>query len=93
MSFFHSPVSFGDIWRGVNHGTMHGALFGGIDGRYNANFQSRSTTRGKCGVHINLDHESMERILVRVIEFSKAQCNNKQHMSIRFSTKIIIWLW
>ena len=28
----HSPVSFGDIWRGVNHGTMHGALFGGIDG-------------------------------------------------------------
>jgi uncharacterized membrane protein len=30
--FLHSPVSFGDILRGVSHGTMHGALFGGIDG-------------------------------------------------------------
>jgi hypothetical protein len=38
-------------------------------------------------VHINLDHESMKRILVRVTEFDKAQCNNKQHMSIRFSTR------
>jgi hypothetical protein len=30
--FLHSPVSFRDIWKGVNPGTMHGALFGGIDG-------------------------------------------------------------
>jgi hypothetical protein len=30
--FLHSPISFRDIWRGVNHRTMHGALFGGIDG-------------------------------------------------------------
>jgi hypothetical protein len=36
---------------------------------------------------MNLDDESMERILIRVTEFDKAQCNNKHHMSIRFSTR------
>jgi hypothetical protein len=39
---------------------------------------------------MNLDLESMKRILMRVKGFDKAQCNNKQHMSIRFSTNNII---
>jgi hypothetical protein len=36
---------------------------------------------------MNLDHESMKGILISVTEFDQAQCNNKQYMSIRFSTK------
>jgi hypothetical protein len=32
---------------------------------------------------MNLDHDSMKEILIKVIEFDQAQCNNKQHMSIR----------
>jgi hypothetical protein len=39
LSFsFIAQSLFGDIWRGVNHGTMHGDSFGGIDRWYNANF-------------------------------------------------------
>jgi hypothetical protein len=49
--------------------------------------------RGNSSVHMNLDHESMKKIPNRVMKFDKAQCNNNQHMSIRFSTKNIIWLW
>jgi hypothetical protein len=36
-----------------------------MDGWCNANFQCRSIARG-YGVHMNLDHESMKRILTRV---------------------------
>jgi hypothetical protein len=47
--------------------TPHTELyFYGMNGRYNANFQCRSIARGYGGVHMNLDHESMKRILTRV---------------------------
>jgi hypothetical protein len=36
---------------------------------------------------MDLDHESMKRILIRVTKFDKAQCNNKQHMSKRFTIR------
>jgi hypothetical protein len=36
---------------------------------------------------MNLDHESMKRILIRVTQFDKAQCNKKQHMIKRFAIK------
>jgi hypothetical protein len=71
--------------------TAHTELyFYGMNGRYNANFKCRSIARGYSGVHMNLDCESMKRILIRAQQFDKAQCNNKQHTSIRFSTKNII---
>jgi hypothetical protein len=35
---------------------------------------------GNGGVHMDLDHEGMKRILIRVTKIDKAQCNNKQHM-------------
>jgi len=63
--FLLSPIFFGDICRGINHGIMREALFGGMDTWYNANFQCRSIAR-VYGVHMNLDHESMKRILTRV---------------------------
>ena len=40
-------------------------LFCGMSGWYNANF-SKKHSKGVCGVHMNLDHESMKRILSRV---------------------------
>ena len=40
-------------------------LFCGMSGWYNANF-SKKHSKGVYGVHMNLDHESMKRILPRV---------------------------
>jgi len=40
-------------------------LFCGMSGWYNANF-SKKHSKGVYGVHVNLDHESMKRILSRV---------------------------
>jgi hypothetical protein len=36
------------------------------------------------GVHMNLDHESIKRILARVTLYDKAQCKSKQHMCLWF---------
>ena len=46
-------------------------LFCGMSGWYNANF-SKKYSKGVCGVHVNLDHESMKRILSRVTTISQS---------------------
>ena len=59
---------------------------------YNANF-SKKHSKGVYGMHVNLDHESMKRILSRVTTILQSSMQNKQHKCIRSSRNIIIWLW
>ena len=62
--FFDSPCLssfFNKNWReGPTHIEEH--LFCGMSGWYNPNF-SKKHSKGVYGVHVNLDHESMKRIL------------------------------
>ena len=46
-------------------------LFCGMSGWYNANF-SKKHSKGVYGVHVNLDHEIMKRILSRVTTISQS---------------------
>ena len=66
LYFFDSPCLsfFYKNWRErPTHIVEH--LFCGMSGWYNANF-SKKHSKGVYGVHVNLDHESMKRILSRV---------------------------
>ena len=66
--FFDSPcLSFFLTKTGERERPTHIVehLFCGMSGWYNANF-SKKHSKGVCGVHVNLDHESMKRILSRV---------------------------
>jgi len=64
-SFLIAHVSFvtKDVER--NHHKMLSFYFVGCNNWYNANF-SQKHSNGVYGVHVNLDHESMKRILPRV---------------------------
>ena len=66
--FFDSPCLFSFFnknWRErPTHIVEH--LFCGMSEWYNANF-SKKHSKGVYGVYVNLDHESMKRILSRVI--------------------------
>ena len=60
----HVSLFFNKNWRErPTHIVEH--LFCGMSGWYNANF-SKKYSKGVYGVHVNLDHESLKRILSRV---------------------------
>ena len=64
--FFIIHVSFVTKYWERNHHIMWSFYFVGCKKWYNANF-SQKHSKGVYGVHVNLDHESMKRILPRVI--------------------------
>jgi hypothetical protein len=65
FSFFIAHVSFVIKYGERNHHIMWSFYFGGCNKWYNANFLQKHN-KGVYGVHVNLDHESMKRILPRV---------------------------
>jgi hypothetical protein len=60
----HASLFFNENW--IERPThIVECLFCGMSGWYNANF-SKKHSKEVYGVHMNLDHESMKRILSRV---------------------------
>ena len=66
FSIAHASLFFNKNWRERERPTyIVEHLFCGMSGWYNANFSKRHS-KGVYGVHVDLDHESMKRILSRV---------------------------